>query len=139
MDEDNDDFEKMILAQIERSRYEARIYSMDGKYEKVFTNEAVVRKICECEHVTAFVHKTKDMIDEVENLLTPLKPKAASLILETKGGRVVSRMKLEDYFLLLELAKRVEISDRNEHTPETTVNQSTADEIQEFLSQLNRE
>ena len=139
MAEDNDDFDKWILAEIERSRLEARIYSVDGKYEKVFTNEAVIRKICECHHFTAFVHKTKSMINEVENLLTPLKPKAAYLILETKGGRVVSKMTLEDYFLLLELAKRTEISDRDEHIPETNDPQSAADEIQEFLNELNRE
>jgi hypothetical protein len=91
---------------------EARIYSADGKYEQIFIDESFLEKINQCEHLTALHHKTKDIILQVEKTLSPLKPHAASLFIETKGGSVVAKMSLEDFFNMLDLGKRIEIKDR---------------------------
>ena len=132
-----------ILENLDVSKYkwEARIYSTDRKYEKIFTDEAFVEKINQCKHFTALYHETKDIILEVEKILLPLKPRAASLILETKGGSVVAKMTLEDFFDLLEIAKRTEVGDRfhKAGSPTEQVSKSIDEEIQEFLGQLGDE
>jgi hypothetical protein len=72
--------------------------------------------------------------------LLPLKPQAGSLLIETKSGRVLSRMTLEDFFILLDIGKRVEIRDRFKiANPESQeVLPSIIDqEIREFLDRLS--
>src|SRR3990170_5747686 len=96
----------------EKYKLEARIYSADGKYEKIFTDAEFLIKINQCHHLTALVHETKDIILEVEKILSPLKSHAASLLIETKGGSVISKMSLEDFFSWLDLGKRIEVYDR---------------------------
>jgi hypothetical protein len=48
----------------------------------------------------------------VEATLMPLKSHASSLLLEARGGGVVSAMTLEDFFLLIELGKRITVTNR---------------------------
>ena len=87
--EGSDDFDDFIKSlDLPKYKYEARIYSADGKHEKVFTDQAFVDKLNLCNHFTALIHETKATILEVEEVLSPLKPRAKSLILETKGGGV---------------------------------------------------
>jgi len=122
-------------------KYEARIYSKDGKYEKIFTDKEFVDKINQCEHITALYHEKKDIILEVEKILLPLKPRSTSLILETKGGSVVARMSLEDFFILLDLGKRIEVGDRFQKTSPLTKEGITSldEEIQDLLKKLGDE
>ena len=122
-------------------QYEARIYSIDGKHEKIFTNKEFLNKINECEHLTALCHEKKDTILEVEKILLPLKPKATSLILETKGGSVIAKMTLEDFFNLLDIAKRIDISDRfiKANPLAMEIAYSVDDEIQDLLNKLGEE
>lgn len=121
--------------------YEARIYSIDGKYERKFTDKDFVEDLNACKHPTQLKHAKKDVILKVEGLLLPLKSRAARLILETKGGSVIARMTLEDFFNLLELAKRIEIVDRY-HESGSIIEEpvtSPAEEIQDFLQELDNE
>lgn len=123
---------------IKKYEYEARIYSTDGKYEKVFTDKDFVDKINKCEHLTALYHKEKDIILEVEKILLPLKPRATYLMLETKGGSVVALMILEDFFNLLDIAKRIEIDDRFQKvSPQTKeVTSNINKDIQDFVKEI---
>jgi hypothetical protein len=118
---------------------EARIYSADGKYKKIITDKDFLEKINQCHHPTALFHETKDIITEVERILLPLKSQSASLFIETKGGAVVSRMTLEDFFNLLDIGKRIEIKDRFQiSNPEIQEDSPSIDkEILEFLDRLS--
>jgi hypothetical protein len=71
--------------------------------------------------------------------LLPLKPQAAKLFIETKGGSVLSRMTLEDFFSLLEIGKRIEIKDRFQiDNPQTQEGPPSVEkEILEFLDRLS--
>ena len=93
--------------------YETRIYSADGEFEHIITDEDFLKQINQCEHPFALFHQSKDTIIAVEEILSPLKPKAELLIIESKGGSVVSKMTLTDFFCLLDLGKRIEIFDRD--------------------------
>ena len=125
----------------EKYKAEARIYSADGKYEKIFTDKAFLTKINQCHHLTALDHETKDIILEVEKILLPLKPHAASLLIETKGGGVVATMSLEDFFSWLELGKRIEVHDRfKKANPLTKEAAGSLDkEISELLDKLDND
>lgn len=101
-----------VFTDMSKYSYEAKIYSVDRKYEKVFIDENFLKAINECEHICSMTHMTKEVILDTENKFLPLKPFAKSLMLETKGGSVVSTMTVEDFFLLLDLGKRIDISDR---------------------------
>ena len=127
------------LFDTEKYRLEAKIYSADRKYEKIITDTEFLKKINQCEHLTALDHTTKEIILEVEKILLPLKPHAASLFLETKGGSVVSRMSLEDFFGLLDIGKRIEIYDRFEKTDPLTKEAASSieKEISELLDKLD--
>ncbi len=121
--------------------YEARIFSPDGKYEKRFMDKVFLEKVNQCEHLMALSNITKDTILEVERILLPFKSRAASLFIETKGGSVVAKMTLEDFFNLLDIGKRIEINDRFQKSSplvkEKTI--TIEEEIKEFLKELGEE
>jgi len=103
--------------------------------------QKLLEKINQCEHLIALSNNTKDTILEIEKLLLPLKPRAASLLIETKGGDVIATMTLEDFFDLLDIGKRIEINDRFQKTSPLTkdISSSIDKEIQEFLNDLGDE
>jgi hypothetical protein len=121
--------------------YEARIFSADGKYVKIFTDKIFLEKVNQCEHLMALSNTTKDTILEVEKILSPLKPRAASLFIETKGGSVVAKMTLEDFFNLLDIGKRIVINDRfQKGSPLVKEKSNTIEnEVKEFLNELGDE
>ncbi len=118
---------------------ETRIFSADGKYQIVFTDKELLEKINKCNLPFSLYNLTKDYIFEVENILLPLKSRAESLFIESKGGSVVSKMTLEDYFTLLDLEKRIEISDRflKANPLGKEIIKSIDQEIQDFLHDLD--
>lgn len=118
--------------------YEARIFSADRKYEKIFTDEVFLEKVNQCVHLTALSNKTKDTILEVEKILLPLKPHAGSLFVEIMGGSVVVKMTLEDFFNLLDVGKRIVIDGRSQKdVPLAKEKFNTIEnEVKEFLNEL---
>jgi len=115
--------------------YGMKIYSEDRKFEKVFTDKEFLEKINQCHHITSLDHETKDTIRIIEKTLSPLKPKASSLLIETRGGIVISTMSLEDFFLLLDLGKRVKITNRypEEYSQGEDTIESVDEEIRDLL------
>ena len=92
--------------------YEARIFSKGGKLLKTITDKENIEKINQCKHISALDHISKDILQEVERSFLPLKPYASSLLIETRGGDVISTMSLEDFLAIIEIAKRIEIQER---------------------------
>jgi hypothetical protein len=132
-----------ISEDLDRSKYgyEARIYSADGKYEQIFTDKYFLENIHQCTLPIQLDNEKKDSIREAERMLLPLKDHAVSLFIETKGGSVVAKMTLEDFFNLIDIGKRIEIHDRFREPgqPGNEVSKSVDEQISEFLNRLSGE
>ena len=121
--------------------YETKIYSKDKKIEKVFSDKEFLEKINQCEHITALYNKSKETIREIEKTLSPLRPQASSLLIETRGGNVIATMSLADFFSLLNLGKRITVTERypDGNLQEEGIFVSTDEEIDDLLRQLDSE
>ncbi len=93
--------------------YETTIYSIDGKHKKVITDKWLLEKINQCHHITALYHLNKDILFEVENAFLPLKDYADSIMIDSRGGSVISVMSLLDFFTLIDIGKRIKIAKRH--------------------------
>lgn len=121
-------------------RYETKIYSIDKKFEKVFTGKRFLEKINQCIHITSLAHIKKDTILDVEKSLLPLKPQASTLLIEIKGEYAIATMSLEDFFILLILGKRIKITKRPERKSlREEVLDFTDEDIQDFLREISGE
>lgn len=116
--------------------YEAKIYTKDGRHEKVFTDDIFLEKVNQCHHITAIYHTDKRIFSDVEETLRPLLDNADSIFIETRGGAVIATMTLADFFALIELGKRITVMNRERGGRELANTGTVYRDVSDFLREL---
>jgi len=84
-------------------------------------------------------HKTKEILIEVKNAFLPLVPHSDNLLIETMGGNVISTMNLRDFLCLIDVGKRIDITERYSNEEKKEYRKLTVDdEINDILTSLER-